>query len=490
MKNKAYLYLTFVFVVMLAFVNIPIAKAVDTALYNVKDYGATGDGVTDDRQAIQDAINAAEATGGTVYFPGGNYLLKKPSISTKKELLLITKQIRIQGSGFRSQLLVENVNDPVPNDVDVIRISPGETTSGIDTAYSPMWYFTIDGITIFSKNWQQAAPARHGIHLDVDQTGQFLAKMVIENNRIGQFGGSGIKLSNTAKDGLFTSVIQDNAINGGLDLTNSGDSLNIIGNTITGENIGIHLKSVRGAAHTVIAYNNITSKGGAIKVIESKQLKILHNQIEQTSTLEGADQAMINIIGAVDYPVTLTEIIGNNMNAYGNISNNIRLVLVENTAIDNNNFGNSASGGSMIKILAEAKQTHIGGNNVFLGKTYSDAISDSGVGTTGVKKEAVLQNSWVNFSVAHESAGYFKDDSGMVHLSGLIKDGTNNAVNTIFQLQAGFRPIKTHSFPVVSDQVGTKVLGMVQVSASGVVSFINGGNSFFSLDGISFSTNY
>ncbi len=107
-----------------------------------------------------------------------------------------------------------------------------------------------------------------------------------------------------------------------------------------------------------------------------------------------------------------------------------------------------------------------------------------------MKNEAVLQNSWVNFSVAHESAEYFKDDSGMVHLSGLIKDGTNNTVNTIFQLQAGFRPTKTHSFPVVSDQVGTKLLGMVQVSASGVVSFISGGNSFFSLDGISFSTNY
>jgi hypothetical protein len=45
-----------------------------TAVYNVKSYGAVGDGVTDDTTAIQAAITAAEnAGGGTVYFPRGKY---------------------------------------------------------------------------------------------------------------------------------------------------------------------------------------------------------------------------------------------------------------------------------------------------------------------------------------------------------------------------------------------------------------------------------
>ena len=43
--------------------------------YNIRDYGATGDGVTIDSDAINAAIQAAsESGGGTVWFPAGTYL--------------------------------------------------------------------------------------------------------------------------------------------------------------------------------------------------------------------------------------------------------------------------------------------------------------------------------------------------------------------------------------------------------------------------------
>lgn len=40
---------------------------------NVKDFGAVGDGVHDDSQAIQAAINAAQIDGGVMWFPPGTY---------------------------------------------------------------------------------------------------------------------------------------------------------------------------------------------------------------------------------------------------------------------------------------------------------------------------------------------------------------------------------------------------------------------------------
>src|SRR6266480_458749 len=62
----------------------PIAES---NVYNVKTFGATGDGKTIDTPAINKTIDAAAAAGGgTVYLPAGNYL--SVSIHLKNNIAL------------------------------------------------------------------------------------------------------------------------------------------------------------------------------------------------------------------------------------------------------------------------------------------------------------------------------------------------------------------------------------------------------------------
>ena len=42
--------------------------------FNIRDYGAVGDGITLDTIAIQKALDAAAVSGGQVYLPSGRYL--------------------------------------------------------------------------------------------------------------------------------------------------------------------------------------------------------------------------------------------------------------------------------------------------------------------------------------------------------------------------------------------------------------------------------
>jgi len=91
-----------------------------------------------------------------------------------------------------------------------------------------------------------------------------------------------------------------------------------------------------------------------------------------------------------------------------------------------------------------------------------------------------LLNSWVNYGGSWGTAGFYKDSFGIVHLTGLIKDGTANSI--IFTLPVGSRPVADLYFPVTA--VGT--YGTLYIDSSGNVRHSTGSNQYFSLDGVSF----
>ena len=86
-----------------------IAKSIDSggAVYNVRAFGAAGDGVTDDTAAIRSAISAANFAGGSarsgsvVYFPAGSYVYT----GTLQVPVTLSASITLKGAGMRSTYL-------------------------------------------------------------------------------------------------------------------------------------------------------------------------------------------------------------------------------------------------------------------------------------------------------------------------------------------------------------------------------------------------
>jgi len=81
-----------------------VLRATSRTQFNVIDFGAKGDGATDDTVAIQTAIDAAE-NGGTIVFPRGTYMVR--ALKIKRHGITITGEARF---GTR----IVRLNSPEP----------------------------------------------------------------------------------------------------------------------------------------------------------------------------------------------------------------------------------------------------------------------------------------------------------------------------------------------------------------------------------------
>jgi Pectate lyase superfamily protein len=63
----------------------------ERGIFNVRTYGAHGDGSADDTAAIQSAIKATQQSvyGGVVYFPVGQYVVSAPLVITRSDILIL-----------------------------------------------------------------------------------------------------------------------------------------------------------------------------------------------------------------------------------------------------------------------------------------------------------------------------------------------------------------------------------------------------------------
>ena len=117
--------------------------------------------------------------------------------------------------------------------------------------------------------------------------------------------------------------------------------------------------------------------------------------------------------------------------------------------------------------------------------------ANGSTGATGIKggitapenwnEVTSFNNGWVNYNNGFETAAYYKDQMGIVHLKGTIYGFGGYSA---FTLGSGYYPTKYKEF-IVSGNGGTD---RIEIASSGYVTPIHntGGYFIISLDGISF----
>ncbi len=121
-------------------------EVLENSVYDVRAYGARGDGVSNDSAAIQAAINAASAVGGTVTVPAGTFAVNS-TISLKSG-------VTVRGAGIdRTILFMPSKTSPTGlfvgngvNDVSVVDLTlSSPTASGFVFA---LWFSRHSNVTL------------------------------------------------------------------------------------------------------------------------------------------------------------------------------------------------------------------------------------------------------------------------------------------------------------------------------------------------------
>lgn len=80
---------------------------------NVVEYGAKGNGTTDDSASIQNALNALSSSGGIIYFPKGTYLIKTGLLFYSNQTLFFENGATLLQGASINNLLMSYCGDSV-----------------------------------------------------------------------------------------------------------------------------------------------------------------------------------------------------------------------------------------------------------------------------------------------------------------------------------------------------------------------------------------
>lgn len=287
----------------------------------LEDYGAVGDGLTDDSAAIRAAI-AANPQGIVYGQPKKFYAVTQDGSNAWCIRIVNACSLDLQNSWIKPLV-------GVGSGVDTILVQPA-VSGGFGLYNWAGWY--LRNLSL-GNNQNGTRLGRHGIFLDTLATGALISRAFLDNVNIfgSTTGGLALKSDNTNVNGLFTSTFSKCLFWGGVDLVECGDSLAIIYSTILGDNAGVRIKQVAGASKVLIHGNNITAIGGSIIIERGQNITITDNNIELFGAVAGGSNgAVIDANGSVSTLVGV--VIRNNLIGGSPAAGITSLVRVRNTS--------------------------------------------------------------------------------------------------------------------------------------------------------------
>ena len=449
---------------------------------SVKDFGATGDGVTNDNAAIQAAIDSL-ATGESLFFPEGTYLVTSLNVASKQSLTFI-------GQGSQVQTTIDSPVFNVTNSDDI----------------------EFNGVRVLGNSYADySKPNQSGLFLDgVSRTRVIncrfddLTTGIWCNNTLVDASGHQIpnEISSCIIQQCYNGIYTQDALVSYSPPQNFGEYFRISNNTIGGcKNTGIN----NHAGNTSIVNNSICGNHLGILVYSTGSINgdhgmivgntINHNEVCGIYCFNLLRSMIIanNNIWATLGPGTLG--IGIRANCFGIFLENCTDCTVTGNVFGRNLFNVAfselyASVFAHNILLTDPTNTKYQlvdyttpsslrynnfGPNVFSG-TYTAGGWD---GDINQARPLTYINGWSNYGSPYPVGSYWRDEQNVVHLSGLITGGSSGTI--AFSLPVEYRPpTGTLQFSTVANGV----FGQIAINISGEVTITGASN--VSLDGITF----
>lgn len=247
------------------FNNLSLTAA--STVYNVKSFGATGNGVTDDTVAIQNAINSAEANGATIYIPGtsASYIYSNNIYVTGTTLYGDGVTSLLQSTNPLKSAIVLQGDHVVLNNIKIT--SPKSNTVGRQSTGNSSGVYIFAATNFIVENVTINTTASVGI-LSETATGVEGSPSIITNCNV----------SNTLADGIHITNKSCYITESNNSVTNSGDDMYAV----------VSYTRDGGMCHDIVISNNTGSvqsaPGRGISVVGGENITILGNNIQKTNS--------------------------------------------------------------------------------------------------------------------------------------------------------------------------------------------------------------